>query len=480
MPTSNSILWSTLLLEFSRHDFERFYRAGTINNWELSFILNLHTLVSDNRRYSPSERQRVKLRQVLSKIAPNRPIYFDTQSYDILSSSLSSGSVLSFDNDVAPISPVRRRDPNDVPVFMPVSGPISPPDSIMSADEVRRVITGGFQVSEPELSPDEVSILDVFDALSTSARILSRHNTDNIQFGIEIETAGISRESMARAVATIFNTTHRYEGGTYDTHTVTIEGKTWSFKSDASITEVNGVYKGCEIVSPPLHLKDFPVLKKIIRCAKANRAKPHKSCGIHVHIDGANFRSEEIFFLVKNYIAIEDALYKFLGIAAPSRLDRFTKKLPESFKRKFRNETYSADRFNIAKLKEIWYDTLGSSVRGSSSHYDSSRYHGLNLHSYFYRGTIEFRLFNASLNCSKIQAYVLLCLFIAANALNKDITYPAVRSSDVSVEFMNSTFKDIIGLPYREWVSPEASSLLLANYGSLTYRLEGRDDSSDI
>ena len=122
-------------------------------------------------------------------------------------------------------------------------------------------------------------------------------------------------------------------------------------------------------------------------------------------------------------------------------------------------------------IKSTWYRGLGSSISGSTSHYNSTRYHGLNLHSYFYRGTVEFRLFNASLNCSKIQAYIMLCLFIAVNALNMDLEYPNIHSEEVSISFMHSNFKHIIGLPFRDWVSPASQDTLISHYDSLVYRL---------
>ena len=64
------------------------------------------------------------------------------------------------------------------------------------------------------------------------------------------------------------------------------------------------------------------------------------------------------------------------------------------------------------------------SVRASKgsrrdTHYDDSRYHCLNLHSVFQKGTVEFRLFNGTVHAGKIKAYIQLCLAIGAQALNQ-------------------------------------------------------------
>ena len=64
-------------------------------------------------------------------------------------------------------------------------------------------------------------------------------------------------------------------------------------------------------------------------------------------------------------------------------------------------------------LEHIWYNGRN----GKYDHYDSSRYHALNLHSVFSKGTVEFRLFNSTLHAGKVKAYIQLCLAISHQAL---------------------------------------------------------------
>lgn len=54
---------------------------------------------------------------------------------------------------------------------------------------------------------------------------------------------------------------------------------------------------------------------------------------------------------------------------------------------------------------------------GRYDHYDNSRYHALNLHSVFSKGTIEFRLFNSTLHAGEVKSYIQLCLAISHQAL---------------------------------------------------------------
>ena len=69
----------------------------------------------------------------------------------------------------------------------------------------------------------------------------------------------------------------------------------------------------------------------------------------------------------------------------------------------------------LEQVSRIWYN--GND--GRHEHYHNSRYHCLNLHSVFQKGTIEFRLFNSTTHAGKIKAYIQFCLAISAQALNQ-------------------------------------------------------------
>lgn len=70
---------------------------------------------------------------------------------------------------------------------------------------------------------------------------------------------------------------------------------------------------------------------------------------------------------------------------------------------------------SIDEVSNIWYQGRD----GRNRHYHESRYHCLNLHSVFQKGTIEFRLFNSTTHAGKIKTYIQLCLAISAQALNQ-------------------------------------------------------------
>jgi len=75
----------------------------------------------------------------------------------------------------------------------------------------------------------------------------------------------------------------------------------------------------------------------------------------------------------------------------------------------------------IYKQEPLILHALGISrdrLNRQPQHYDNSRYHGVNLHNVWYRGTVEFRWFEATLHAGRIKAYLQFCLAVAAKALN--------------------------------------------------------------
>ena len=59
-------------------------------------------------------------------------------------------------------------------------------------------------------------------------------------------------------------------------------------------------------------------------------------------------------------------------------------------------------------LVDYWYRVIGK-CEPDESHYNSSRYHGLNLHSKFYHGTIEFRYHEGEVDPERIISWIEFC-----------------------------------------------------------------------
>ena len=81
----------------------------------------------------------------------------------------------------------------------------------------------------------------------------------------------------------------------------------------------------------------------------------------------------------------------------------------------------------MAQLADIWYTSHGASY-GRNQHYNDSRYHMLNLHATFTKGTVEFRLFQfdeptaerrGGIHAGQLKSYIQLCR--ALSQMAKDV-----------------------------------------------------------
>lgn len=240
------------------------------------------------------------------------------------------------------------------------------------------------------------------------------------RFGIEIEMTGITREKAAKVIAEYFGTESFYIGTYYETYGAKDrQGRTWKATYDSSIiaqkkergrtVHAADTYK-CEIVSPILTYEDMADLQEVVRQLRHSGAFVNNQCGIHIHVDASRYTPQTLRNLVNIIASKEDILYKALQID-PARLrwcKKTNEKLLETINRK-KPETMEA-------LKDIWY--AGSS-RGRNEHYNETRYHGLNLHSTFTKGTVEFRLFNSTTHAGEIKAYIQFCLAVSHQALTQ-------------------------------------------------------------
>ena len=259
-------------------------------------------------------------------------------------------------------------------------------------------------------------------------------------FGVEIEMTGVTREEAAQALADYFRTTPRYYGHTYDSWTVQDPaGKKWKLMSDSSIhPECQGEdgylrldkdskegkpYK-VEMVTPKLTYDELPRLQECMRRVKAIGAKVNGSCGLHVHVDASNHNRQSLKNLIGIMYSKEDILFKALQVNE-ARAARWCKKVREPMLKKAR--LLSADETqDLTLLEKVWYE---GEVK-KAEHYNWTRYYALNLHSVFYRGTVEWRCFNSTLDPVQAAAYVHLCLAISAQAITQRSTVMQKTHSD--------------------------------------------------
>ena len=244
----------------------------------------------------------------------------------------------------------------------------------------------------------------------------------NQLFGVEVEMTGITRAKAAEIVAQVLGTTaSRPDGTCYHTRTIADQAaRKWKIMRDSSITPIRNddtiehldEYR-VEFVTPPLNYSDIELLQNIIRKLRENGAKAHSSCGIHIHVDGANHTAASLRRLVNFMTARQDLIYEALQIG--DRENNWCHKLNKTLLDAMKKDK----NLTKEKAEEIWYSRANDGYCGGidHQHYNSTRYHGVNLHSFFTKGTVEFRLFNSTLHAGKIKAYIQFCLAVSAWAI---------------------------------------------------------------
>ncbi|CUX31971.1 Putative amidoligase enzyme [Clostridium sp. C105KSO15] len=240
------------------------------------------------------------------------------------------------------------------------------------------------------------------------------------RFGVEVEMTGITRKEAAEIAASHFGTVSHYDGTFYATYSALDEqNRKWKFTYDSSITAQRKVgrtitaasdeYK-TEMVTPICRYEDIETIQELVRKLRAAGAIVNNKCGIHIHIDASPYNAGTLRNITNIMASKEDLIYKAMQVEV-ARERQYCRKVEQSFL----DEINRKKPHTLDEVSRIWYNGRD----GRSEHYHDSRYHCLNLHSVFQKGTIEFRLFNSTTHAGKIKAYIQLCLAISAQALNQ-------------------------------------------------------------
>ena len=233
-------------------------------------------------------------------------------------------------------------------------------------------------------------------------------------FGVEIELIGITRENAAAIIACYFGTAswNAARDFGYSAWAATDrKGRTWKCVSDGSLNDRNG---GCEVVTPILQYEDMEDLQQIVRLLRSNGAKADGSCGIHVHVDASRHTVDSLQRLMNFAVGRQDLFYEALNISS-YRSGRFCKKMNKNLLTAMKHDNVRTKD----SVERIWYSSLNDGYTGTNNraHYNVTRYHGINLHAFFTKGTVEFRLFNGTTHAGKIKAYIQFCLAMSAWAI---------------------------------------------------------------
>jgi len=229
-------------------------------------------------------------------------------------------------------------------------------------------------------------------------------------FGVEIETFGLKYTISAgdREVIPPYKITSRSADGVllpkvFESRGLVLNGyspeappyEAWSFVLDDTIKGSGG----SELVSPILSgsrglAQVYQALRLLQECPEI---QVNETCGFHVHhgVDPDHFGNQELFELLRIVAIFENYIYQLLPedrrrteTCRPLEIDLY-----EWFKR-------NGSERKPPLVKNLWYSPENRDDPKTPHHrkMHPTRYHGLNLHSYWYRNTIEFRYYPSVLD----------------------------------------------------------------------------------
>lgn len=181
------------------------------------------------------------------------------------------------------------------------------------------------------------------------------------------------------------------------------------FSGDGSLDET-----GVEVQTPPASRSEAErIIKEACLGLSKNGFTATESCGLHVHIDCHDLRVGQICRVFRTMYVIEDVIYSMLP---DSRWDNhYCKPLRKNYSFW---EMYG--KVTRDQLESRWYKVTNKmEIRyRKRNKYDNSRYSGINVHSVFYKKTIEFRQHSGTINADKICRWIAILLSIIEYSLH--------------------------------------------------------------
>ena len=280
-------------------------------------------------------------------------------------------------------------------------------------------------------------------------------------FGVEVEMNNIARDKAARLASEFFgtnnykNTAHIH--GYYTWSAWDQQGREWKFQRDVSIAGAD--WQKCEMVTPILTYEDMESLQELIRKLRHAGAKSDatRGCGVHIHI-GAVGHTPQSLRTLANLMASHETLIADALKLSQSRMSAYCRTVSP----RFITELNRKKPKTMSELADIWYIN-NNGVNGRTAHYNNSRYHMLNYHAVFTKGTVEFRLFQfdapnpngrykGGLHAGKLKAYIQFCLAISQAAKDLRTASPREQQKE-NPKFAMRTWLIRLGLVGEEFAT---------------------------
>ena len=262
-------------------------------------------------------------------------------------------------------------------------------------------------------------------------------NLKNQTIGVEIEMNNITREKAAQIAADFFGTGRSQNTASRNGYSTWSawdgDGREWKFQKDVSIAGPDS--EKCELVTPILRYGDIETLQELVRQLRHAGAKSDASrgCGVHIHI-GANGHTAQTLRNLANIMASHESLIAEALDLDHRRMSRYCRTVDP----RFLEQVNKKKPTTMTQLADIWYTSHGANY-GRDQHYNDSRYHMLNYHATFTKGTVEFRLFQfdaptadrrGGLHAGQLKSYIQLCLALSQMAKEVKTASPKPQQNE--------------------------------------------------
>ena len=247
----------------------------------------------------------------------------------------------------------------------------------------------------------------------------------NRTFGVEIEFFGLKYVDLPihNGIIKPYNISSRAKDGRHILDLIKDYGlpikddrESWHFEKDGSVRGKFHTKCGAELTSPIMSgIADLAQVYQMFQLlCDIEGIDIDGSCGLHVHhgVDPEKYKCIHLQQLVRIVHPFEEQFYLLIP---GDRQNAETCRPMEIDVEAFLDICDGNLEPGSCEIKKLWYSTENRCEEKADNYtrYDKTRYHGLNLHSYWYRSTIEFRYHSAILhNIDEAMQWIIFSQFL--------------------------------------------------------------------
>ena len=150
-------------------------------------------------------------------------------------------------------------------------------------------------------------------------------------------------------------------------------------------------------------------LKEILALIRVHQGRVNQNCGLHIHINCKQFTDKQVLTIIQEFVHKQRYIVNKFKVH-PTRLKNTCKLLPKK----------NLSEISVKKINT--FRAIDQDWNFSRYNYFSDKYYSLNITHLSRKdyGTLEFRLFNATLNYSDLKDRILWTLKFIKSCIERD------------------------------------------------------------